>query len=343
LGADWSENHHRPGRSSINGVPVTRFPVLNIDRSRYHAIHLRLNYGGQVTPQEEAHFFSRSIRSRALTEHIRAHPGHVCVFTPYLFGVTYWGAYAALERSYLIPCLHDDEAFARLAALRHLFNAVRGVLGNSRAEMRLVQQLYDVPDERLAFIGVGVPQSKSGDGQRFREKYGIAAPFVLYAGRKSPSKNTPLLVNYFCRYRRRRNTPLQLVLIGSRQISVPADCQHAVHDLGFVHEQDKLDAYAAATVFCQPSTHESFSIVLMEAWLQGAAALVNARCAVTREHCQQGQGGLYFDGYQEFEAILDLLLSDEGLRHKLGERGRRYVQQNYTWEQVTQRFLKAVH
>jgi len=112
--------------------------------------------------------------------------------------------------------------------------------------------------------------------------------------------------------------------------------------LGFVPEPDKLGAFAAATLFCQPSIHESFSIVLMEAWGQGKAALVNARCDVTREHCQQSQGGLYFNGYQEFEAALDLLLSDEGLRRRLGERGRRYVERNYTWEQVADRFLEAI-
>jgi glycosyltransferase involved in cell wall biosynthesis len=342
LGTDWSENYHRPGRSTINGVPVTRFPVLSINRAHYRSIHLRLNYGGRVTPKEEGIFFSRSIRSRALCDHIRSHPQYLCAFTPYLFGVNYWGAYVAPQRSFLIPCLHD-EAFAHLTALRHLFRAVRGIICNSHAEKLLVQKLYAVPDERLAVIGDGIALTARGNAQAFREKYGITAPFILYAGRKSPSKNTPLLLNYFCRYHRRRNSPLQLILIGSRKISIPSDCRHVVRDLGFVPEQDKHDACAAAAVFCQPSVHESFSLVLMEAWIQGTAALVNARCAVTREHCQRSQGGLYFDGYQEFEAILDLLLSDEGLRQRMGQRGRRYVQQNFSWEQVTSRFLRAVY
>lgn len=341
LGVDWSENHHQAGQTVINGVPVTRFPVLEINRDRYRAIHLRLAYGGRVTPEEEAIFFTQSIRSRALCDHMRAHPEFVRAFTPYLFGTTYWGAYVDPDRSLLIPCLHD-EAFARLWALRHLFQSVRGVICNSYAEMRLVQKLYTVPDERLSVTGAGIALAAKGDGEAFRERYGISGPFVLYAGRKSPSKNTPLLVNYFCRYRRRRETDLRLVLIGGRKVHIPPDCAHAVHDLGFIPEQDKQNAYAAATLFCQPSVHESFSIVLMEAWAQGAAALVNARCDVTREHCERGQGGLFFNGYQEFEAILDLLISDETLRRRLGENGRRYVEGNFTWELVTKRFLEAV-
>jgi glycosyltransferase involved in cell wall biosynthesis len=345
LGSDWNENYHRPERTTINGVPVTRFPVTPMERDRYWAIHRKLAYGGRATPEEEALFFTQSIRSRALCDHIRshaAHPDYVFVFTPYLFGTTYWGAYVAPEHSLLIPCLHD-EGFARLVALRQLFRAVRGVVCNSHAEMRLVQRLYGVSEERLAVIGDGIALQGQGDDRAFRERYGISAPFILYAGRKSYGKNVPLLLTYFCRYRQRRATPLELVLIGGGRVPIPPDCRHAVHDLGFVPEQDKLDAYAAATVFCQPSVNESFSIVLMEAWVQRRPALVNARCDVTREHCQQSQGGLYFNGYAEFEAALDLLLSDEVLRRRLGERGRRYVAQNFTWERVMDRFLGAVY
>jgi glycosyltransferase involved in cell wall biosynthesis len=194
----------------------------------------------------------------------------------------------------------------------------------------------------MAVIGDGISVAQRGDAQAFRERYGVTGPFVLYAGRKSPSKNTPLLVSYFCRYRRRRDTSLQLVLIGGRKVHIPPDCQDAVRDLGFVPEQDKHNAFAAATVFCQPSVHESFSIVLMEAWVQGTPALVNARCEVTREHCEQGQGGLFFNGYQEFEAILDRLIVDGVLRRKLGENGSRYVEQNFTWDKVISRFQRAV-
>jgi glycosyltransferase involved in cell wall biosynthesis len=346
---DWNTNHYPPGRSVINGVPVTRFPVTQIDRDRSWPIYRRLARGGRVTPQEEALIYTLSVRSRALCEHIRTHPHHICVFTPYHLGTTYWGAYVAPERSFLIPCLHD-EGFAHLITLRHLFRSVRGVLCNSHAEMRLIQQLFGISDERLTLIGDGIATHKQGHARAFRERYGIAAPFILYTGRKTAGKNVLLLLSYFCRYRQRRDTDLELVLIGSGQVPIPPDChavrpgsRQAVHDLGFVPEQDKHDAYAAATVFCQPSVHESFSIVLMEAWMQGAAALVSARCDVTREHCQRGQGGLYFNGYQEFEALLDLLLSNEGLRQRLGERGRRYVEQNYTWEQIMNRFLKAVY
>jgi glycosyltransferase involved in cell wall biosynthesis len=340
-GSDWNLDHCQPGTRLIHDVAVTRFPVTPVRRDDYATIHRQLARGRRVTPRQEALFFAQSIRSRALEAHIRARPEYRCVFTPYLYGTTYWGAYVAPERSFLLPCLHD-EGFARMAALGHLFRRVRGMLCNSSAEARLVQRLHGVPQERLSIVGDGITLGAPGNAQAFRARFGIFAPFLLYAGRKSRGKNVSLLLTYFRRYRQRRYTDLELVLIGGGQLAIPPDCRPFVHDLGFVSEQDKRNAYAAAAVFCQPSVQESFSIVLMEAWVQSTPALVNAHCDVTREHCEQGQGGLYFGNYQEFEATLDLLLNDAVLRQRLGQLGRRYVERNFTWEQVMRRVLEAV-
>ena len=62
-----------------------------------------------------------------------------------------------------------------------------------------------------------------------------------------------------------------------------------------------------------PSANESFSLVLLEAWVAGVPAVVNGRCAVTREHCERSGGGLWFDGYAQFEAVVDRL-DDADLR-----------------------------
>ena len=123
---------------------------------------------------------------------------------------------------------------------------------------------------------------------------------------------------------------------------MPAFAEEVI-DLGYLPEQDKHDAYAAATLFVQPSAVESFSIVLMEAWLQGTAALINGECEVMRQHCQRSEAGLPFEGYHEFEAALDHLLARPALRSEMGLRGEAYVRQNYRWEDVVERFVAAVY
>jgi len=262
-----------------------------------------------------------------------------------MFGTTVRGAAICPERSWLIPCLHD-EAYARLSAYRPLFRSVRGLWFQSQAEVDLAQQLYGLPshpDQQLVLAGVGVDTGYAGDATAFRQRTGIAGPFVLYAGRKDPGKNVPLLLDYFRRYRRERSgtKPVPaLVLIGGGPAS--GRPEEGIHDLGRLSDRDKFDVYAAATVLCQPSVHESFSLVMMEAWVAGTPSLVNAACAATVEHCRKANGGLYFRDYDEFAACLDVLLTQPGLRERLGRQGRDYVLAHYSWDTIAETYQRLL-
>ena len=129
------------------------------------------------------------------------------------------------------------------------------------------------------------------------------------------------------------------MLVGGGGIRIPERLGRDVLDLGLVSAQDKLDAYTAALALCQPSLMESFSIVMMEAWLGGTPALVHAACAVTREHCVASGGGLYFGEYFEFVEAVDRLLDDPGLRAGLAASGRAYVLATCSWDRVTGSYL----
>ena len=123
---------------------------------------------------------------------------------------------------------------------------------------------------------------------------------------------------------------------------MPERLRGEVLDLGFVPPQDKVDAYAAAVALCQPSLLESFSIVMMEAWLCGTPTLVHARCAVTRDHCLASNGGLFFDDYFEFAEAVDLLRDNPDLRRRLADNGRAYVLAHFTWDRVTANYLRVL-
>jgi glycosyltransferase involved in cell wall biosynthesis len=98
---------------------------------------------------------------------------------------------------------------------------------------------------------------------------------------------------------------------------------------------------AGASMLFQPSLNESFSIVMMQAWLCGAPVLVHARGDVLTYHCRRSNGGLWFANYPEFEEMVGRLEGDEGLRRALGANGREYVRCEYGWPQVLDRFEGA--
>jgi glycosyltransferase involved in cell wall biosynthesis len=76
----------------------------------------------------------------------------------------------------------------------------------------------------------------------------------------------------------------------------------------------------------------------MEAWSAGTPVVVNARCDVTREHCERSSGGLWFDDYAKLESVLERLMADHRLRAELSRQGAGYVERHYRWPVVIERY-----
>ncbi len=338
--ADWATNHHKPGLEMIDGVPVRRFRVKKRDKPAFDQVNWQLMQGQAVTAQEETIFNNEMIRCPDLYAYIRQRQDdYLFIFIPYMFATTYFGAQIIPRQSIVIPCLHD-EAYARLQIHQQTLPQVRALLFLSPAESDLADRLYRREYGQIrAIIGAGVDTAWQGDGRRFRQKYGLdARPFLLYAGRREPGKNTPLLVDYWNSYVQTSGRDAKLVLIGSGEVIIPDGADDYILDLGFVPVQDKYDAYAAADILCMPSVHESFSIVIMESWLAGTPVLVHGHCAVTREHCAAANGGLYFTHLAEFAAAVDYLLDHRETAVTLGQQGRQYVLDNFHWDVIINKY-----
>ena len=199
-------------------------------------------------------------------------------------------------------------------------------------------RLYGVEGERFATFGIGMDTDWTFDAQRFRKKHGIDSPFILYAGRKDEGKGVNILIRNFMEYKQYHDDDLKLVLIGGGQIEIPDP--YNILDLGFVDQQDKYDAYGAASIFCNPSRNESFSFVIMESWLAGRPVLVNGECDVTRDFVHQNNGGLYYESYPEFEKCVEYLLSHEGIAAQMGKNGRKYVRGHFAWDIIIDKYKK---
>jgi glycosyltransferase involved in cell wall biosynthesis len=80
----------------------------------------------------------------------------------------------------------------------------------------------------------------------------------------------------------------------------------------------------------------------MESWVAGRPVLVHGRCAVTREHCQKANGGLYFTDYEEFASTLNYLLDRPDVAVAMGQNGRRYVLDNFRWPVIIERYRHLI-
>jgi glycosyltransferase involved in cell wall biosynthesis len=331
------------GTSYDHGIAVHRFKVDGQRRNaqRYIELNIRVIDEESLTLDEQLDWVANSVQSPSLYAALeQAQNRFDFVFCiPYLFGTTFYSAAACPDKAILWPCLHD-EPYARLPLVRHLFQGCLGIAYNAVPEQTFAESLYG-PHPGAQVIGAGIqPPAAPSNAQRFRSKHNIHNPFILYVGRLEVPKNVDLLVAYFDQYKLKHPGPLKLVLMGDGPVTVGHNPD--VMTLGFQPEQDKIDAMAAAMLLCQPSTNESFSIVIMEAWQQGTPVLVHADCAVTRHHAVQSNGGLYFANQEEFDEAINWMLSKEADRQSLGRSGQRYVAHEYNWDVVLGRFEAAM-
>jgi glycosyltransferase involved in cell wall biosynthesis len=272
-------------------------------------------------------------------------PVDVVVFVTYLYATTYLGVPAVDPRTPLVlhPTAHDEPPIW-YSMFDSVFRRADGLVFLTPEEQEFVERRFSGrPRACVLGHGTSAPEN-TADVSTFRRRYGLVGrPYIAFVGRLDPNKGAREIVDYFSTFKQRHPGPLALVLVGP---VVSALQQHPDIVLtGFVDEGSKRAAMSGADLLVQPSYFESFSIVLVEAWLEGTAALVQGRSEVLRGQVERSAGGLAYEGYAQFEALLECLLTRPRLRQQMGQSGRRYALDTYGWPKLIdryERFLREV-
>ncbi|MDZ4827980.1 MAG: glycosyltransferase family 4 protein [Actinomycetota bacterium] len=342
---DWSDDYE-PGDSVVNGVTVRRLRVVRPrDAVVFDDLNARVAWGRPPV----ASFIQREwMRQQgpemdgyegALLDLARSHD--VVIFFTYLYSTTFTGLLLLAGRvpTVLHPTLHD-EAPAYASIYRQMFRMPTLFALSTPEEVELVERIYGVrPRHRV--IGVGVDLAIEGQPDRFRKQYALTTePYLLYVGRLDPGKGSDELFDFFAAYKIRRPGPLKLVVLGDPIKALPAHPDVIV--TGFVDDEVRNDALLGAQAFVQPSYFESFSMVVSEALSAGLPVLVQAHCEVLAGHVARSGAGFAYRGYAEFETAVDILLAHPELVAEFGRRGRAYVEREYAWETVMDRYESAL-
>lgn len=336
------ENDFKPGLERVNGLPVRRFKVSRVrnpdDFGRRSEHVFRRTHS---LADELGWLDSEGPKSPALINHIRDHASDYdhFIFFSYRYYHAYHGIRQVASRSVLVPTAERDPALG-LAIFRPTFRAVRGIMYNSFEERALIQGVSSNDHVPGVVVGIGSKVPSQASSQRFRQRRNFSRRFAIYVGRIDENKGCAELFNHFQRYAR-TTTNLDLVLIGNPVMPVPSHPR--IHHLGFVPDNEKFDAMAAADLLIMPSYFESLSMVTLEAWAMGVPVLVNGQCDVLRGQAIRANAGLYYTTYDEFSEALRLLETDQQLRYTFGAHGRDYFQRHYTWPVIERKYLDMLH
>jgi len=339
----WADEYE-PGTVDLNGVSVHRFrSEAGRDQGFERFSRRVLADPARATVADQERWIDlQGPVNLGVVEALARSDADVVVFYPYLYHPTVRGLAAAGARAVMHPAAHDEQPL-RLPVMGPVFTGARGLVFQTWGERRLVEGLFPVAATRQLVLGLGIEE---GPGEPVAARSALLLgdrPYLVCVGRVDDGKGTGMLARFFAAYKARRPGPLGLVLAG------PVIDQPVAHPdivlAGRVDDATKWGLLRGAVALVQPSAYEAFSLVLVEAWTAEVPVVVNARCLATREHCERSGGGLWFDGYAHFEAVLDRLVSDDQLTTTLAGRGRAYVDTHYRWPVLIERygvFLEAV-
>jgi glycosyltransferase involved in cell wall biosynthesis len=341
------ENDFAPGVTHVDGITLRRFSVDPRNLDVWVPLQLALHDEQTLSVDDQLEWMAESVNSKALYEHIERHSQDfdAVFFGPYLFGTTFWGSLIEPRKSILIPCLHD-ETYAYQEAIASMFRQVKGCLFNAEPEMELARSLYgDIPGD---VVGMGFEPPSAEDVASLSPYFDESFPYILYLGRKETGKNVHVLLDEFVEA---KNAGLiakevKLAILGGGSFSdlhrQELLARKDIIDLPHLSERDKQRLLRHALFLCQPSTNESFSIVIMEAWMVGTPVVVHGECAVTRHHVEVSGGGLYFTSAEDLGGVTEYFLSNSERRVAHAQAGAEYVAREYSWSAVLSRFDRVV-
>ena len=332
------ENDTPAGSSTINGVTVRRFPITSRNPERQHEIESKIVATGNLTREEQYGWLESAAHSAPLYHYIAQQAANfdAIIALPYASPLAHYAAWAAPDKFIFWPCLHD-EPYAYMEPIHLLMEQVYGVMFNTPEEGHLALDKLHIQPRQSAVLGEGVILPAMPTIQA--NGHHTPSPYIAYVGRLEAGKNLILLYDYMKRYAE-KGGKVKLVVMGKGPLEPP---DHPAFDYrGFVSDEEKAVTCANALALCQPSLNESFSLVIMESWLARRPVLVPEECDVTREHVHRSKGGLWFYSADEFAAALDWLVENPELAARMGQNGRKYVLQNYTWTAVAKRFERIL-
>lgn len=342
--SDWA-NVYPAGSELLNGVLVHRLPVAGPRRpEKFGPIHNWMISGPKPAPLFAQQRWAKHMGPDMpdLPAWLAANVGRfdLAVFMTYLYATSTRGLPTAAGRvaTILQPTAHDEPPL-RVRIYDTLFRLPDAFLFFTPEERDVVRRRFSIdPDGET--IGIGIDLDQARDVSGFRRRHGLdACPYLLYVGRIDVIKGSLEAYNFFEEYKRRNPGPLKFVFVGERISDLP-DHPDVVF-AGFLDEASKANAIAGALALVQPSRFESFSIVLCESWVQRTPAIVHADSEVMAGQARRSGGAVPYRGFAEFEAAVDLLLADPALAKRMGESGRDYVEREYRWATVLDRFEHA--
>lgn len=263
----------------------------------------------------------------------------VFIFFTYLYYPTVFGMKEVSEKSIFIPTAHD-EPMLYTKPFEDLFSVPKFIMYNTQSEKDLVENYFQNTCKNTDIAGVGIDKYTEND--KISDTFKYNTDYFIYIGRIDTNKGCNELIDFFEQYSK-QNKNIKLILVGRQNIKYSKENNGNIVFTGFVSDAEKYYLLQNAKALIIPSKYESLSLVTLESMLQEKIVIANAHCEVLKKHIDNSQTGYLFKDYPTFAESLNNVLALSSEEYKIqGAKAREYVEKNYSWNNVLEKFDKAI-
>ena len=254
---------------------------------------------------------------------------------------------------YILQAHGSVATFFQKGVLKRIFDKIWGrrILRDASRVIALTKREAEqyksmgVSEDKIEIVPNGIELSefenlpKRGE---FRKRYGLNDnhKIILYLGRIHKIKGLDFLSKAFAALSK-DFSDARLVIVGPDDGYLPTlkgiikelNIEEKLLLTGPLYGEAKLEAYIDADIYVLPSIYETFPVAVLEACACGTPIIVTDRCGIA-DIIRDNAGWVVEYDKDQLQGALFKILSDEESRVRFGERGKRLVRKQFTWDKV---------
>ncbi|MCW7491343.1 glycosyltransferase family 4 protein [Leptospira sp. 2 VSF19] len=335
------KNELPKGQINENQIRIIRFPVKQTRNmaKMNRLLNQCLEKGDSVSDKEQFEFLKeQGPYCPDLVDYVIKEQNHFDIAV--LIGYLYYPVVASIPNLkipfVIVPTFHDEPPF-RLPMYKKTYSN-RYIYSFNAPEELAVYEDYTKQNVHSYFL-IGTYINDTFKNQNHNNSHSNQ---LITIGRIEPAKGYPELFEFFKNWNFfAHRSDISMKCLGTiSSMEIPKD--PLIVFTGYISEEEKISEIQKSFLLLNPSAYESFSISIMESWIQEKAVLINAKSTVMRGHCLRSQGGLFYSDSLSFQRTLDFLLENRNIANRMGKNGRQYVLANFSKEVIRKKLNQMV-
>jgi len=337
-----------PEEEIINGVRVRRFKInywlaLLIRRKLF-----KMRGGYRLLKmifRESLEYWTHGPMVWGMLNEIRRQKPDIIMVTnnhAFTFYIGYWAKKLFKIPLVLMPITHFGDPWTSQAVLKKLYHYADYLIACTEFEKNyLVRE--GISEDKIGAHPIGIPITNDlhQDTKEIKSKYRIKeGPIVAYIGSMVSGKGIDVLIDSM-KIIWQQYPQAQLLLAGKKTedfseiINKHLDQftleeKNRIYNIDYFSSEEKSGLFASVDVVSMASQIDAFGITYLDAWMQGKP-VIGCRNMPQESIIDDGENGFLveYGNTKELAESVKKLLSDEELRRKMGEKGRKKVSQVY--------------